>query len=237
MAFASSINVLILLSRSVVELLVSAIYEWFFINKIKSPRSVWLVIAVLMQLVRSYETSKLTDKLRHICCCLSAPPKPNRKHLPRRERRESAMRTWNEIAQQTLAKQRHTSGSSAQSHKSNNGTYSDDDDECYGDDARKYTDIDDVTIDTLAQSMFVSVPIMCTHGGKYGITMIDSCPAQISQLTPGSAAQKAGLRAGDVIIAINGQSVRDLDSVAVGRIIRHYPKCIVVDVFRPVPIS
>ena len=67
---------------------------------------------------------------------------------------------------------------------------------------------------------------------SYGFTLTDGGPAMISNMKSGSPAEMAGLKPGDHVIRINGESVKNLEAESVGKIIKHYPRCIILDVLR-----
>ena len=74
-----------------------------------------------------------------------------------------------------------------------------------------------------------------SHQQGYGFTIANGPHASvISNIKAETPAENSGLKVGDWIICINGQSVEKTHADSIGQIIKHYPRCIVLDVFRPV---
>ena len=75
------------------------------------------------------------------------------------------------------------------------------------------------------------IPIFKNQQG-YGMTLHGGNPVHITKIQPGSPAATAGLQVGDQVFRINGQAVQTMYADTVGKIIRHYPRCVVLDVMR-----
>ena len=79
----------------------------------------------------------------------------------------------------------------------------------------------------------MTVPVLSCHSNHgYGFSLSEGCPCKISKVEGGSAAFRSGLREGDVVVRVNGQSVHRMYPETVGRIIKHYPRCVVLDILR-----
>ena len=76
----------------------------------------------------------------------------------------------------------------------------------------------------------VKIHIVLIHKDKvsgYGLSLVDTDPGKVSRVKAGSPAEIAGVRRGDRVLRINGQSVRGMSSQCIGRIIRHHHKIII----------
>jgi S1-C subfamily serine protease len=61
------------------------------------------------------------------------------------------------------------------------------------------------------------------RGGKLGVSSIVQVgPCELSGVQPGSAADKAGLRQGDVVVAVDGEPVASFEALT-ARVARHGP--------------
>ena len=67
---------------------------------------------------------------------------------------------------------------------------------------------------------------------SYGLTLFDGCPAKVSHVIQGSAAQVAGIKAGDHMISINDQLVEKMYSNTVAKILQHSSGKVTVDILR-----
>jgi uncharacterized iron-regulated protein len=66
-----------------------------------------------------------------------------------------------------------------------------------------------------ADYLLVSSSVMLAPSGKMGITMTGTVGVSIKTVSTGSAAAKAGLRAGDRLVALDGQPIQSLGDVQI----------------------
>ena len=71
----------------------------------------------------------------------------------------------------------------------------------------------------------------------YGLTLINEYPAMVSKVTSGSPADRFGLQVGDLMVSVDSVPVYDMNSETVGKIIKHYPQYIHLQILRTVSLE
>lgn len=70
------------------------------------------------------------------------------------------------------------------------------------------------------------------HDESYGMILVGGYPAIVSTVIPGSPADHAGVKVNDGLVKVNGESVRNMFAETVGKIIRHFPQKVVLELHR-----